>query len=223
MRTITTELKPVDKLFNFGVRQLSNKELLSILVNTGTKDTSAEQIACKLLTEFNYDLNSLFKQNHFDLIHLKGIGQQKAALLSAAFELCRRKIAFESQRSNLINSSEVAFELLFPEFLYLEHEEFKVALMNRNNRLIRILTISKGGIAGTVVDPRVIFKLALRHNATGMVLAHNHPSGNLKPSREDISITNKVLEAGENLDIKIHDHLIIYDQQYFSFADEGLI
>ena len=198
-------------------------DLLAILLRSGTNDMSVITLARHILSQYGNDLRQLAKANEQELMRIKGIGESKALTIIAAFELGKRKQLTECQQRNQVTSSRDTFNYLQPHFSDLTTEEFKVLLLNRNNRIIKLLTISKGGIAGTVVDSRVIFKHAIEHLCSSIILAHNHPSGNLKPSNEDKVITEKSVKAGNTMQIKVLDHLIFAGDSYYSFADEGLI
>lgn len=156
-----------------------------------------------------------------ELTQFKGIGEAKAITILAALELGRRRKDTPATESPKITHSKDAFLVIQPQLMDINHEEFWIILLNRGNRVIKPIQVSRGGIAGTVADPKIIFKMALEHLASSIILVHNHPSGNLTPSQADIQLTHKLVEAGKWLDLPILDHLIIHDFQYFSFADEG--
>ena len=215
------EDRPREKALQKGRQALSNAELVAILLGSGSRDESAVALSKRLLGSFNNDLHLLSKASINDLIAFKGIGPAKAVTLVAALEIGRRKGSTEPSKRRQITCSQDGYEVFKPYFEDLHVELFYVALLNQNNRVLKVTLISKGGIAGTVVDPKVIFKEALDNRAVSVLLCHNHPSGNLKPSQADRSITKKLIEAGMLLDIKILDHLIISDYGYTSFADEG--
>lgn len=215
--------RPREKLLDKGVSTLSNSELIAILIGSGTRKESAVSLSKKILSRFNHDLNALAMASIPDLMQFKGIGEAKAVSIVAAMELTKRKKMSEVEQRHKITSSRDAFVVCEPHLEGLAHEEFWVLFLNRNNRVIKLDNISKGGIAGTVVDPRIIFKRAIEQLACAMILIHNHPSGNLKPSQQDIDITKRMVEAGKFLEVKVLDHLIISKHGYFSFADEGLM
>ncbi|MBT8190248.1 MAG: DNA repair protein RadC [Saprospiraceae bacterium] len=217
------EDRPREKLLLKGRQNLSNAELIAILIGSGTKELSAVQLSKNILIRFDNDLNELARLQVADLKKFKGIGEAKAVSVIAALELGRRRQISTSSVKSRITSSKDAYKLLAGDLRDLNHEVFKILLLNRNNRVLRTETISIGGIAGTVVDPKIIFKKALDHHASSIILCHNHPSGNLNPSRQDIEITKKIVEAGKVIEIQILDHLIISYEGYFSFADEALI
>jgi len=215
--------RPREKLLSKGRHILSDAELIAILIGSGTKNESAVELSKKILFQFKNDLNQLAKLSVQDLMKFKGIGEAKAISIVAALELGRRRKATETVKREKITSSKDAFEIIHSHFIDLPHEEFHALLLNRSNTIVTKEFVSRGGIAGTIVDPKIIFKTALQHLASSIVLCHNHPSGNIKPSAEDISLTKKLKEAGILLDIPILDHLIITNDAYFSFADEGLL
>jgi len=217
------EDKPREKLLLKGKSSLSDAELLAILIGSGTRSLSAVELSKQMLSANENNLQLLAKLNCSDLRKFRGIGEAKAITIIAAMELGRRRQLTSVKDKPKITSSHDAYSCLYSSMDDLTYEVFKVLLLNRNNRVVRIETISKGGISGTVVDPKIIFKKALDVQASSIILAHNHPSGNLKPSQADISITSKLVSAGEAMEIKILDHIIISSKGYFSFLDEGLI
>lgn len=217
------EDRPREKLLLKGKQTLSNAELIAILIGSGTRELSAVELSKNILMHFDNDLNALARLQVTDFKKFKGIGEAKAVSVIAALELgIRRQISTSAVKSR-ITSSKDAFNLLSGELRDLNHEVFKILILNRNNRVLRTETISVGGIAGTVVDPKIIFKKAIDHHGSSIILCHNHPSGNLNPSKQDIDITKKIVEAGRLIEIQVLDHLIISYEGYFSFADEGLI
>ena len=192
-------------------------------MGSGSTSQSALDLAKDILAACNNDLDKLGKFQIQDFTAFKGVGPAKAINLISALELGRRKNASESKKIPQIKSSKDIFELLSPSFEDLQHEEFHVVYLNRANKVIDIQKISSGGISGTVVDIRMLCKPALLMYASGVILSHNHPSGNLKPSHQDQQLTKKVKEALLLFDIQLLDHLIITDKAYFSFADEGIL
>lgn len=217
------EDRPREKLLAKGRHVLTDAELIAILIGSGTKKESAVELSKKILSAFGNNLNELAKLSVQDLTKFKGIGEAKAISIVAALELGRRRKEAGIQKKEKIISSKDIFEILNSTFLDLPHEEFHLLLLNRTNAVIRKEFVSRGGISGTVVDPKIIFKIALEHKASSIILCHNHPSGNLKPSHEDIALTKKIKEAGSFLEIPILDHVIFSDKGYFSFADEGMM
>ena len=217
------EDRPREKLLSKGRHVLTDAELIAILIGSGSRNETAVELAKRILSQFENNLNSIAKLSVQDLMKFKGIGEAKAISIVAALELGRRRKETEIIKREKIISSKDTFEIFRPLFLDLPHEEFHVLLLNRSNNIIRKEFVSRGGVSGTVVDPKIIFKIAVEHLASSIILCHNHPSGNMKPSAEDISITKKIKEAGTLLEIPILDHLIISDSGYFSFADEGMM
>ncbi len=216
--------KPREKLIEKGKTILSNTELLTILIRCGSEKESALDLSKKILSSLDNNLNALGKLSIKQLMAFKGIGEAKAVTIIAALELgSRRKWETNKWNLSVIMSSKSVFAIMQPIIGELGHEEFWILLLDNSNKLIYKYQISKGGLVATLVDPRVIFKTALEHSATGVILCHNHPSGSLKASETDISITYKLKEAGDYLDIKILDHIIITENEYFSFRDEGLL
>jgi len=217
------EDRPREKLLQKGTSALTEAELIAILIGSGTVKASAVELAKKILLLGNNSLNELARLTVKDLMKIKGIGEAKAITIVAALELGRRRKEQDPAEKPKINSSKDAFDLLKGDFMDLPHEEFWVLLLNRANRVINKKRISGGGVSGTVADPKIIFKLALEELASGFIVAHNHPSGNLTASQSDLDLTRKLKESGKLLEIQLLDHLIITNQKYFSFADEGLI
>ncbi|MHA4894541.1 RadC family protein [Pedobacter sp. PWIIR3] len=215
--------RPREKMLVNGRRHLTDAELIAILIGSGNKDESAVELSKRILSHFKNDLDYLGKASISDLSKFKGIGEAKAISVVAALELGRRRKDVITTDMPKISSSRDAFQTLFPAFSDLNHEEFWILLLNRGNLVIAKHLVSKGGMAGTVADPKLIFKAALDHNAANIILAHNHPSGNLKPSHEDIKLTEKMVAAGRMMDLPVLDHLIISNHKYLSFGDEGLI
>jgi DNA repair protein RadC len=184
---------------------------------------SAVELSKRILYACNYDLNQLARLSISDLSKFKGIGEAKAITIIAALEIGRRRK--ESVRAQLIqvNTSIDVYECIASQYKDLNHEEFWILLLNRANKITSRHLVSKGGQAGTIADPKIIFNIALENHAASIILTHNHPSGNLKPSHADLELTRKLRSAGQFLDIPVLDHLIITDQGFLSFADEGLL
>ncbi len=218
-----TEDRPREKLLQRGKSALTNAELIAILIGSGSRNQSAVELAQSILKHNADKLNVLGKQKVNDLMKFKGIGQAKAITIVAALELGRRKQSEEPLERKKISSSKTSFEILSPILSDLSNEEFWALFMDRSNKLIAKERISIGGMHGTVVDPKIIFKLALDYKACGIILAHNHPSGSLHPSSSDIELTNKLVQGGNFLDIRVWDHLIVADNNYYSFADNSKI
>lgn len=215
------EDRPREKLLLKGRGVLSDAELIAILIGSGSSELSAVDLSKKILQHANYDLNSLAKLSVKDLMQFKGIGEAKAISIVSALELGRRRKASEPTKRLKIQSSKDAYEVIRPELLDLPTEEFWVIMLNRSNHVIQKRCISKGGVSGTVADPKVIFKAALDDLASGIILVHNHPSGNLRPSQADRQLTRKMVDAGKLLETPVLDHIIFTESSYFSFADEG--
>ncbi len=184
---------------------------------------SAVDLSKKILGQAGNNLHELARLTVKDLIKIKGIGEAKAITIVAALELGRRRKDLDHYEKPKVTSSKDAYELLKSELMDTKHEEFWVLLLNRANRVIKKSQVSQGGVSGTVADPKIIFKSALEELASGIILAHNHPSGNLKASQADMDLTRKLKEAGKLLEIQVLDHLILAGQKYLSFADEGLL
>jgi DNA repair protein RadC len=214
--------KPREKLILKGKSVLSDAELIAILIGSGSRNESAVSLSKRILLSVNNNLNALGKLSLKQLMEFKGIGEAKAVTIAAALELGRRRRTAEMPDFFKITSSKAVFEIMQPIIGDLLHEEFWVLYLNNANKVIHKAQLSKGGITGTIVDVRLIFKLALEHNATAIILSHNHPSGKLVASDADREITKKLTFAGEQLDIKVLDHIIITEKGYLSFQDEGI-
>jgi DNA repair protein RadC len=223
IRNWSPQDRPREKLLLKGKLALSDAELLAILMGSGTVNQSAVDLAKNVLLVNSNDLHELAKRSVKELMKVKGIGEAKALTIVAALELGRRRKILDYEEKVGISSSTTAFDLIKAELMDLPHEEFWVLLLNRANKLIRKKRISEGGVSGTVADPKIIFKLALEELASGIIVIHNHPSGNLTASQSDIDLTRKLKEAGKFLEIQLLDHLIVAGQKYFSFADEGML
>jgi len=215
--------RPREKLVNYGARYLSNSELVAILIRIGTPNKSAVEVARELLASWDNDLDKLGKADVKQLTKIKGVGPAKAITIAAAMELGRRRSAGVAEEMPIIRSSKDVFQILGPHLSDLKHEEFWVLYLNRSNKVIHKEQLSSGGLTATVVDQRMIFRTALSHLATSIILMHNHPSGSLKPSDQDKQITRKIAEGGKSLDITLLDHVIVGDGKFYSFADEGLM
>ncbi|MDP1762565.1 MAG: DNA repair protein RadC [Sediminibacterium sp.] len=218
------EDQPRKKLWLKGAHTLSNSELLAILINNGTRDQSAIDVARSLLQTQDNDLQKLAGQSVRELVKqkIKGLGEAKAITIAAALELGIRRAASGRKRELVTKSSDIA-EYLRATLEYRKQEVFAVVYLNRANKITQFEIISEGGMTGTVADPRIILKKALENDATSIVLCHNHPSGNLKPSKADELITQKIKQAASYLDIQVMDHIIVSNEGYFSFADEGMM
>lgn len=215
--------KPREKLVHKGRSILSDAELIAILIRSGSRDESAVELSKRILASADNNLNELGRLSLKQLMQFKGIGEAKAVSIVAALEIGRRRRGEEALKTTMIGSSKSVFELLQPKMGELPHEEFWIVYLNNSNKVLFTGQQSKGGITGTLVDVRLVLKQALELGAVALILAHNHPSGTLKPSAADKQITRKLKTAAEALDIKVLDHLIITQKEYFSFADEGLL
>lgn len=217
------EDRPREKLLLKGKSSLSDAELIAILIGSGTASLSAVDLSKQILQHTANNLNDLAKLTVKDLMKFKGIGEAKAISIVAALELGRRRKEVEHLKKPKITSSTDAYEYMKAHLLDLSHEEFWVILLNRANKVIQCKQISSGGVSGTVADPKMIFKSALEELSSSIILVHNHPSGNLKPSQADITLTKKLKEAGKVLEIPVLDHIIFTDENYYSFADENMM
>lgn len=215
--------RPREKLMQKGKNNLSEAELIAILIRTGSRNESAVELARKLLDSAGNNLIELGKRNISDLIRLRGMGATKAATLVAAMELGRRRQSSDAIQRKQIRKSQDIYNYLGPQIADLPHEEFWIIALNRNNRVIGARKIGSGGIDSTIADVRIILRYCLENGASALILCHNHPSGNLKPSESDIRLTGKVKKSAELMDINLLDHLIISDSGYFSFADENIL
>ena len=214
--------KPREKLMLKGSTSLSDAELVAILIGSGSRDESALSLSKRILASVDNKLNTLDKLSIKQLMKFKGIGEAKAISIAAALELGKRRKSEEKSIPKVISSSRDVFEIMQPIIGELPHEEFWIIYVNNSNSIISKSQLSKGGITATLVDVRLIFKNALELGATGIVLCHNHPSGKLQASEADKQITTKLKIAGDQLDIKVLDHIIITELGYFSFQDEGI-
>ncbi|MBK8884795.1 MAG: DNA repair protein RadC [Bacteroidales bacterium] len=217
------EDRPREKLIQYGTSTLSDAELLGILISSGTKEKSAIDLGRELLARVNNNLTALGKLTIADLTKIHGIGNARAVTIAAALELGRRRKLAENPEVVQIKCSKDVADIFQPILSDLLHEEFWILFLNRSNRVINRMKLSQGGISGTVTDVRLAMKKAIEYLASGIIVCHNHPSGNLNPSESDSKITQKIKEAGNLLDIQLLDHLIISDKDYYSFADNGLI
>ncbi|MBV6640017.1 MAG: DNA repair protein RadC [Cyclobacteriaceae bacterium] len=217
------EDRPREKLLLKGKATLSEAELIGILLGSGTTSMSAVDLAKQLLIKVDYNLNLLAKLTVKDLMKFKGIGEAKAITIVSALELGRRRKETEIVKNPKITTARSAYDLMRGELMDLQYEEFWVLLLKRNNEVIKKAKISSGGISGTVVDPKIIFKYALDEMASSIILVHNHPSGNPRPSHYDRQLTKKLRDAGQFLDISVMDHIIFCDHDYYSFADDSAL
>lgn len=215
--------RPREKLMEKGAKELTNAELLAILIGSGTRKLSAVELSKRILASSEYSLKSLSKLTLEDLMTFDGVGEAKACSIITALELGKRLSSEEGTKKIKITCSKDVFDVMHPKIGTIRHEEFWVLFLNNSNKILQKFQLSKGGLTGTVVDVRLVLKNALELLATGIILCHNHPSGNLKASNADKQITQKLKLASETMDIKILDHIIITEKMYFSFADEGIL
>ncbi len=217
------EDRPREKLLEKGVMSLSDAEIIAILIGSGSKDETAVELAKRILSSVNNNLNQLGKLNINDLKSFKGIGEAKAISIVAAMELGKRRKLAEILQKPTIKSSKDVFEIFSAILSDAPHEEFWALFLNRANKIIHKQKLSQGGITGTVIDIKLVLKTAIEKLASGIIICHNHPSGNNKPSEADIKITEQLAKAAKHIDTNLLDHIIIADKKYFSFADEGLL
>jgi DNA repair protein RadC len=217
------EDKPREKMLLKGWRALSDAELIAILIATGTGNETAVDVAKKLMAIAGSSIDKLARFTIKDMQKVKGIGQAKAITIGAALELGRRRSSEDREQTKKISSSRDAYLALKPYLHDLEVEQFMVILLNRANAILKIVSVGVGGVSGVIADVKVIFKTALENNACGIILSHNHPSGNTNPSKADLDLTKTLMHAGKTLDIPVLDHIIYTNHGYKSFADEGII
>lgn len=215
--------RPRDKLVTKGRHILTDGELISILIGSGTREESAVGLSKRILASCNNNLNELSKLTLVDLKRFKGIGEAKATCIMAAIELGRRRKESTAVKRDKVITSGDAYLIFKPMLMDLPHEEFWVLFLNRSNHILKMEMISRGGVAGTVVDSKIIFKVAVETLCSSLILSHNHPSGNLKPSDQDVQLTKKLRDAGKLLEIPVLDHIIVAESGYYSFADEGML
>jgi DNA repair protein RadC len=215
--------QPREKLMIKGKAALSDAELIAILLGSGSRNESAVELSKRILKSVDNNLNALGKLSLQQLMAFKGIGEAKAVTIAGAMELGRRRRDEEGVDLKQITSSRAVFEIMQPIIGELPHEEFWIIYLNNSNKVIYKAQLSKGGITGTVVDVRIVFKTALEHNAVGIMLVHNHPSGILQASEPDRQVTRQLKLAGQSLDIKVLDHVIVTEKAYLSFADDNIL
>ncbi|WP_449398233.1 RadC family protein [Chryseobacterium wanjuense] len=215
--------RPREKFLLKGKNSLSDSELLAIIMGSGSRDETAVELARRILTSVNNNWHQLSLLSIKDLMKFKGVGEVKAISIATALEIGRRRASQEIPEKPVISNSHNAYQIFRNHLSDLRTEEFWAVFLNQSNRVIHLAQLTQGGINQSIVDIRILFKTALDHYSTGIVIAHNHPSGNLKASREDIEITQKIKEAGKLLNIQLLDHLIITQNSYFSFSDDGLL
>ena len=215
--------QPREKLRDKGKAVLSDAELVAIIIVSGNTEESAVDLSKRILASVENNLNALGKLSLKQLMEFKGIGEAKAITITAALELGRRRKLEDTKQLTKITSSRDVFELMHPYLGELPHEEFWILYLNNSNKVLQKIQLSKGGITGTLVDVRLVLKTALEVGAVSLILVHNHPSGTLKPSQSDKDLTLKLKRASEHLDIRVLDHLIITETNYFSFADDNML
>ena len=215
--------QPRAKLSEKGPRGLTDSELITLVLSKGTKSKNAQEIALEILRYYNNDLHQLCKATMSNLSQFYGIGNAKASMLQACFELGRRIAASAPKQGTIVRNSREVYAFIQQHFSLLSHEEFLLLFLNNNNEILHAHNLSKGGMTGTVADGRILFKLAFEYRATAIIIGHNHPSGNPSPSQQDILLTKNFLKFGNFIDLPILDHIIYTDFGYFSFADEGLL
>lgn len=215
--------RPREKFLLKGINSLSDSELLAIILRSGSREETAMELARKILNSVNQSWHQLSLLSVKDLMKFKGVGEVKAIAVVTALEIGRRRAAQEVPEKSLIASSNDGYQILRKYLSDLRTEEFWAIFLNQSNRVLHFTQLTQGGINQSIVDVRILFKTALDHYATAVIIAHNHPSGNLKPSQEDLDITRKIKEAGKLLNIQLLDHLIVTQNSYFSFSDDGLL
>ncbi len=217
------EDRPREKMLLKGLSALSDAELLAILIGSGSKGESAVALSQRILSSVENNLHDLGKRSVGDLQQFKGIGEAKAITIAAALEIGRRRQLSDLRQRPRISSSRDAFNVIAALLTDLHHEEFWLLLLNRANEVFARERLSIGGTSGTVVDLKLVLKTALNARAAGFIAVHNHPSGNLEPSRADVELTERLKQGGKILDLPMLDHLIVSERGYYSFADEGMI
>ncbi|MXO33147.1 MULTISPECIES: DNA repair protein RadC [Apibacter] len=223
IKSLAEEERPREKLLLRGKQSLSDAELLAIILGSGSKSESSITLAQRILSSVNHNWNELAKLTIRDLCKFNGVGKVKAIEIITSLEIGRRKSLQQALKKEKISSSKDAYNILQPIIGDLMIEEFWVIYLSRSNKILSKEKISQGGITGTMVDNRLIFKHAIELNAVSLIISHNHPSGNIQPSNSDIQITHEIKKAGNLLNITLMDHLIITQTSFFSFADENLL
>lgn len=224
VKSWSPEDRPREKMLQYGPSGITDTELIAILLGSGTRNETVMELSRKLLQSVHNNIDQLSRLSVKELTKIKGIGEVKALSIAAAFELGRRHSVSEILNKDKITTSREIADIFRAKIGALSHEEFWLILLNRSNKILDKVRISQGGISGTVADIRIMLKEAIEKLASGIILCHNHPSGNIQPSSEDISLTRKIKEAGQLMEIQLLDHIIVSGRnEYFSFADEGLI
>jgi len=223
IKSLAEDDRPREKFLLKGKAAVSDSELLAIIMGSGNRDESAVELARRILNSVENNWHRLSQLNIKDLMKFKGVGEAKAISIATALEIGNRRSQQEVLERQKIGSSKEAFEILQPHLSELQTEEFWVIFLNNQNKILYKNCLFRGGIGSSVADVRIIFKTAIEHFSTGIIVAHNHPAGSMKPSQQDINITNKIKEAGKLLDIELLDHLIIAQNQFYSFKEEGIL
>lgn len=223
LKSLAEDDRPREKFLLKGKSAVSDSELLAIIMGSGNREESAVELARRILNSVENNWHRLSQLSIKDLTKFKGVGEAKAISIATALEIGNRKSQQEVLERQQISSSKDAFEILQPHLSDLQTEEFWAIFLNHQNKILYKTCLFRGGIASSVADVRVVFKTALEHFSTQIIVAHNHPAGSLKPSKEDINITQKIKEAGKLLDIDLLDHLILTQNKYYSFKDEGIL
>jgi DNA repair protein RadC len=223
IKTWALDDRPREKLITKSHRVLSNAELLAIIIGSGSNDQTAVELSKTILNSVSNNLAELATMNISELMKFKGIGEAKASNIVAVMELGRRRRLAGEQKNNRIISSRDAFEIILPKIGDLKHEELWIITLKHGNNMHKTLCVSEGGVGNTIADPKKIFRLALENNAAGILICHNHPSGNPKPSNADIRLTAKCVEAGKSINMPVMDHIIVANDAYFSFSDQGML
>lgn len=217
------EDRPREKMLAYGNSSLSNADLIAILIGSGTVETNAIELAEQILSSVDGNLSELGRRSVKDLMKFKGIGEAKGITIAAALEIGRRRQFSDVMKREDMSSAYDIYQLMSPILIDLPHEEFWILLLNQANNIITKQRVSSGGVSGVIVDAKMVFRPAIEYLATQVVLVHNHPSGQLRPSKQDIDLTRKLRAAGQNLDIHIIDHIIVAHSGYYSFSDEGML
>lgn len=217
------EDRPREKLLKKGMISLTDAEIIALLIGSGSRKETAVELSRRILKDAGNSLHELGKLSIHELQKYSGIGEAKAIAIAAALELGRRRQLSDIRDKKQVTSSQDVFKMLHPRLGDLPHEEFWVVLLSRANKIVDELKISHGGTSGTVTDVKIILKEAIDRRACGIIMCHNHPSGNLNPSKADLGITQKLKNAAAYLDIQVLDHIILGDNNYYSFADEGTL
>jgi len=223
VKNLDEDDRPRERAIRYGLSALTNSELIAILLGSGSRSESVIQLARRIYASCGNDIHKFAKVSILKLKDFRGVGEAKAVTLAAALELGRRRIRSEQAIDPQITKSSDVYDLIAPYIMDKSHEEVWLVMMNQAGRVINHSRISLGGMTGTIVDPKVIMRLAIENHATRIILVHNHPSGSVRPSQQDIKLTNKIRHGALLLDLKLTDHVIIAGDRYYSFLDEGLL